>query len=250
MSKYRRAVVLQHLDREGPGLIAELCESRGLRVDTVRLDLGLPVPAGLAADALLVVMGGPMGVGDIGDARYPHLPAEVALLRNVLAAEQPVLGVCLGAQLLAYAAGARVYPNRRPGPDGKARPLRQVGFGNVRLLRSSQEPVLKDLPTELPVLHWHSDTFDLPAGAVHRAEDDDCRNQAVRIGRRAFGLQFHVETDAALVRDWAIADAAFVESALGGDGPSRIIAMSDAGAAAMRGPGERLIGNLLDLMLT
>jgi GMP synthase (glutamine-hydrolysing) len=250
MSKYRRALVLQHLDREGPGLIADMCGSRGLGIDTLRLDLGFPVPATLAPDALLVVMGGSMGVGDIGDPRYPQLADEVALLRNVLAAEQPVLGVCLGAQLLAYAAGARVYPNRQPGPDGVLRTVREVGFGSIRLLGGEREPALRDLPTELPVLHWHGDTFDLPAGAAHLAESDDCRHQAFRIGRRAFGLQFHIETDAALVRDWATADAAFVEAAVGPDGPSRIIAASDAGAAAMRGPGERLIGNLLDLMLT
>jgi GMP synthase (glutamine-hydrolysing) len=245
----RRAIILQHLDREGPGFIADLCQQRGLGVNTVRLDRGASVPAALEIGDVLVVMGGSMGVADIADARYPFLAREVELLRRVLAKKQPVLGVCLGAQLLAHAAGSRVYPNQRPDALGVLRPWREVGFGEVTLHGSDHEPSLVGLPERVPVLHWHGDTFDLPVGSVRLAQNDVCANQAFRIGRHAFGLQFHVETDAALVRAWAEEDSDFVRSALGPNGPSSIVAMCEKAVREMRGAGERLIGNILDEML-
>jgi GMP synthase (glutamine-hydrolysing) len=243
-----RTIILQHMEREGPGVIADLCVERGLTVEVHRLDAGDRVPSALAAGDLLVVMGGAMNVGDAGDPRYPFLAPELALLADVLARQAPVLGVCLGAQLLAHAAGSAVYPNRHHAPDGSARLAREVGFGEVRLLDGADEPALAGLPARLPVLHWHGETFDLPKGAVRLAESELCRNQAFRLGARAFGLQFHVEVDAATVRRWATEDAAFVRSALGPDGPSAIIDGSETGAAAMLAPGRRLLGNLLHEM--
>jgi GMP synthase-like glutamine amidotransferase len=244
----RRAIILQHLDREGPGFIADLCQQRGLGVNIVRLDRGASVPVALETGDVLVVMGGSMGVADMADARYPFLAREVELLRRVLAKKQPVLGVCLGAQLLAHAAGSRVYPNQRPDALGVPRPWREVGFGDVTLLGS--DPSLVGLPKTIPVLHWHGDTFDLPAGSVRLAQNDVCANQAFRIGRHAFGLQFHVETNAALVRTWAEEDSDFVRSALGPGGPASIVATCESAVAQMRGTGDRLIGNILDEMLS
>ena len=245
----RRAIVLQHLDREGPGYIANLCRQRGLDVNVLRLDLGELVPSSLGEGDVLIVMGGSMGVADVADPRYPFLVHEVALLRRVLAEQQPVLGVCLGSQLLADAAGSRVYPNQRPDSLGVLRPRREVGFGHVQLLGGSREPALAGLPDTISVLHWHGDTFDLPAGAVHLAKSDACTHQAFRIGQRAFGLQFHVETDADLARTWAKEDSDFARSALGDDGPATILAMSDKATKEIRRTGERLIGNILDEML-
>jgi GMP synthase-like glutamine amidotransferase len=245
----RRAIVLQHLDREGPEFIADLCRQRDLAVNIVRLDLGEPVPTYLENGDILVVMGGSMGVADVGDPRYPFLAKEVALLRTVLAKTQPVLGVCLGAQLLAHAAGSRVYPNQHPDALGVLRPRREVGFGEVRLLGASHEPSLAGLPEAIPVLHWHGDTFDLPAGAVRLAENKVCLNQAFRIGQRAYGLQFHVEIDAPLVRHWAEEDAAFARSALGPDGPATILSACEEATRTLRVTGERLVGNILGEML-
>jgi GMP synthase (glutamine-hydrolysing) len=245
----RRAIVLQHLDREGPGFIADLCRQRGLGVDIVRLDLGASVPVSLENGEILVVMGGSMGVANVGDPRYLFLAREVALLRRVLAKNQPVLGVCLGAQLLAHAAGGRVYANQRPDAHGVLQLWREVGFGEVRLLGSAREPSLAGLPDTIPVLHWHGDRFDLPAAAVRLAENDVCANQAFRIGRRAYGLQFHVETDSTLARAWAEEDAAFVRSALGPDGPATIIAMCEEASEKVRAAGERLVANILGELL-
>jgi GMP synthase (glutamine-hydrolysing) len=244
-----RAIVLQHLDREGPGYITEVLTRRGLSVDSLPLDRGGQVPSSLDRGDLLVVMGGSMGVGDAGDPQFPFLAKEIELLRSVLAAGQPVLGICLGSQLLAAAAGSRVYPNQQPDSAGVLRPAREVGFGEVRLLGREREPALAGLGDRLLVLHWHGDTFDLPAGAVRLAESDRCANQAFRLGRRAYGLQFHVETDADLVRWWAEEDAAFAMSALGLDGPAKIIADAPTLAPAMRKTGEVLIDNILSQML-
>lgn len=244
-----RATILQHLEREGPGYIAEVLARRGLALETRHLDQGDEVPTALGPSDLLVVMGGSMGAGDVGDPRFPFLAKEIELLRTALAAGQPVLGICLGSQLLAAAAGSRVYPNQRPNSNGILHPAREVGFGEVRLLGRDREPALAGLAERLLVLHWHGDTFDLPAGAVRLAESDVCANQAFRLGRRAYGLQFHIETDAELVRWWAEEDATFAISALGPDGPAQIIADAPTRAPAMRKTGEVLIDNILSQML-
>jgi GMP synthase (glutamine-hydrolysing) len=245
----KRVIFLQHMDREGPGYIADLCRARGLRVIIVRLDEGATVPSSLGPGDVLVVMGGSMGVGDSGDPRYPFLADEAELLRSALANKRPVLGICLGAQLLAHAAGSRVYPNQRPGAGESTRPQREVGFGEVTLLHPESEAALAGLPPKLPVLHWHGDTYDLPRGAVHLAKSDLCTNQAFRIGQHAFGLQFHVETNAELVCRWAEDDADFAASALGPDGPAQILAQADECSQRVCESGRLLINNILDQML-
>ncbi|HXN37331.1 MAG TPA: type 1 glutamine amidotransferase [Solirubrobacteraceae bacterium] len=134
------------------------------------------------------MLGGPMGVGDI--EAHPHLTAELDLLTTAVAADVPVLGVCLGAQLLAHALGAEVLPA----------PTTEVGLGSVTLTPAGErDVVLGGSGRQLPVLHWHGDTFTLPTGAELLASSDQCVNQAFRVGR-AYGLQFHVELDLALTK--------------------------------------------------
>jgi GMP synthase (glutamine-hydrolysing) len=246
----KRALVLQHVEMEGPARIADLFREREIAVETLAVYAGQAVPAALGPDEILVVMGGGMGVGDRDDPRYPFLAPEIELIRAALAAERPVLGVCLGAQLLAHAAGARVYPSvRRDTATGRDLPAREVGWGKVRLLGREREPALAGLAAEETVLHWHGDTFDLPAGAVHLAENDVCRHQAFRLGARAFGLQFHVEVDAETARRWAVEDADFVRSARGPDGPALVAAESVREAVAARAAGDRLIRNIVTEMV-
>jgi GMP synthase (glutamine-hydrolysing) len=216
----RRAVILQHVAHEGPARIADALTRAGVELDQRRLFAGASVPATLEGADLLVVMGGPMGVEDVGNPQYPYLAAELELLRTAVARDFPTLGICLGAQLLAAAAGARVYPHVTGEPP---RRTREVGWGAVHFVReASEEPVLAGLnPAEI-VLHWHGDTFELPRGATLLASTLVCPHQMFRLGRRQLGLQFHIELRAPDVEAWLLADSDYVRGALGADGPERV----------------------------
>jgi len=245
----RVAIVLQHTPTEGPERVSELLAQRGVQVDVRALYDGVPVPRDLGPDELLVVMGGPMGVGDAGSPRYPFLAGEIELLARLVARDAPVLGICLGSQLLAAGAGARVYPNMRPGPDGAPVPVREVGWGPIDLLNAEVEPALAGLGTRATVLHWHGDTFDLPRGAVHFASTPLCKHQGFRLGRRQYGLQFHPELRAETIADWVSEDADYVRAANGPDGGARILADTARLYDQARPVWDRLLGNIISLML-
>ncbi len=148
-----------------------------------RVFAGEPLPPTPAGHDGIVVMGGPMSAGS--DEGFGTRRDEIALLDHTLAGAVPTLGVCLGAQLLALAAGGSVYP----GADGP-----EIGWSLVDLTPArADDDLLAGLPEHLPVLHWHGDTFDLPPGAAHLAASDRYPNQAFRVGEAAWGLQFHLE---------------------------------------------------------
>ncbi|MFI9052079.1 methyltransferase domain-containing protein [Streptomyces sp. NPDC053427] len=181
-------LVVEHVPGEGPYAIGEAIAAAGLRMRVCRVWAGDPVPGSLDGVAALVVMGGPMSA--CGDDGFPTRSAEVALLRSALAAGVPVLGVCLGAQLLALAAGGVARPGWGP----------QIGWGEIRTREAaSRDPLLAGAPKRWRVLHWHGDTMDLPAAAVPLASCDRYPVQAFRVGGSAWGLQFHLEVDAAAV---------------------------------------------------
>jgi GMP synthase (glutamine-hydrolysing) len=240
-------VVLQHSATEGPLRVADLLAEVGVRLQTIELHRGQPVPASLPADVPLVVMGGSMGVADIGDERFPYLGDEVKLLRQQLSLDAPVLGVCLGAQLLAHAAGAAVFPNHRPGPSGGVR-VYEVGWAPVDF-SVGREPALEGLAAHEMMLHWHGDTFDLPAGAVHLASTPACRNQAFRLGRRAFGVQFHPELDAGTLATWLETDAEYVAMACGPEGVQRIRAETPRCFPLYATARDRLLRNLIGCLI-
>ena len=248
MPRVERAIVIQHVAIEGPARIADLCRERDIAVEIREVFAGDEVPYSVAANEMLIVMGGGMGVSDKDDPRYPFLGAEIELVKRALATERAVLGVCLGSQLLAHAAGARVYPNVRRDGAGREVRVREVGWGSVALLGCEREPALAGLGPEQTVLHWHGDTFDLPPGAVLLASTPLCAHQAFRIGPRTFGLQFHVEADAATARRWAVEDQEFVRAARGADGTAMVIAETERCATAARVDGDRLIRNILGCM--
>jgi len=175
-----RAHVLQHVPFEGPGSIGPWLADAGYTLTATRFfeSAALPDPGG---PDLVVVMGGPMSVND--EREFPWLAPEKAFIRRAIDAGKAVLGVCLGAQLIASAKGARVYPN----------PVKEIGWFPVHGAAPAGEGVFR-FPPAVEVFHWHGETFDLPAGAVRLAGSAGCVNQAFQLGRAVMGLQFHLET--------------------------------------------------------
>ena len=236
-------VVLQHLEREGPGRFAEEASRRGWTVTVCRPDRGEPLPR-LGPDQALLVLGGPMGVGDIGSLAFPWLAGEVALLRECLACERPVIGLCLGAQLLAVAAGGQVVPLMAGQPAVRAY---EVGWGPLAWTQPQEsEPVLAGLGAALPVLHWHGDRIQLPAAATLLGSTPLCAEQLFRIGHHAHGLQFHVEVTDAALEVWLDEDGDYVRMALGPDGVEQVRACQARWGEEGERQGRRLINNLLD----
>lgn len=181
-------VVLQHVAVEGPGRIADALDRAHRRWRTVHLHGHQPVPIGPSDIDGLVVMGGPMSVGDTD--RFPHLGAEKDLIADCLAADIPVLGVCLGAQLLAATLGADVAPG----------PSLELGWLPVTLTPdAANDALLARPPRTFDALHWHGDVMALPTGAVHLASSEQTAVQAFRYGATAYGLLCHLEADVAQV---------------------------------------------------
>jgi GMP synthase (glutamine-hydrolysing) len=240
----KRALVLQHADVEGPARVGELLEELGYALDvrnTVRGDL---VPTALDDGDVLVVMGGPMGVADIGKPETAYLQAEVDLIASRIAIDAPVLGICLGAQLLAHAAGAVVKQMRTPSGER----VYEVGWGSIALDPRAGDAILAGVPAAIDVLHWHGDTFAVPPGATSLASSGVCPNQGFRLGRRAFGLQFHCEVGRDEVAAFRRADADYVTQANGADGDARIAADTERVFAESRRVGDVLLRNILRAM--
>ena len=212
-----RLLVLQHLERERPGHFLKLAEERGFTVCTFRLDLGDSFPELMSGD-LLLVLGGPMGIRDIGTSTYPWLIDEVGFIKEALSQGVGIIGVCLGAQLLAYAAGGDVEMLLE---ELSRQPLAEIGWDNIfphSLENNCKLRTLLDLP--FPVLHWHGDRIILPNTAELIASSCRCKEQLFSIGPLAYGLQFHVEIDEEMVNTWITEDHKFISSVLGADGQS------------------------------
>jgi len=181
-------LVLQHVAPETAGRIGDAVVAAGHTLRVVRSFAGEPVPQSLGTSAGLVVMGGPMGVYERD--QYPYLHAELRLIEQALRSERPLLGVCLGSQLLAHALGAKV----RPGPS------KEIGWHELMLYpEAAADLMLSSAPHSFTGLHWHGDVFDLPAGAVGLARSAQTVWQAFRYGPSAWGLLFHMEVTQPMV---------------------------------------------------
>jgi GMP synthase-like glutamine amidotransferase len=175
-----RAHYLQHVAFEGLGSIEPWLLNAGYEITRSQL-FASPALPGVDEIDLLIVLGGPMSIND--EAEFPWLVPEKTFIRDFIASGRPVLGICLGAQLIANALGARVYRN----------PVKEIGWFPIEAV-ATEETGAFTFPPSMEVFHWHGETFDLPPGATLTARSAGCENQAFQIGRSVIGLQFHLET--------------------------------------------------------
>jgi GMP synthase (glutamine-hydrolysing) len=187
----RKLLVFQHSAREPLGVFDPMLRRAGFRIRYCNFSRQPDLRPDVSRYNGLIVLGGPMNV-DQAD-RFPHLTTEIVAIREALARGIPILGICLGAQLLAAALGATVRPNS----------VREIGWYPLHpTAAAGGDPLCRHLAGDQHVFQWHAYTFDLPAGAVHLASTPTCPNQAFRHGDRAYGLQFHLEADEHLIQRW------------------------------------------------
>ena len=209
----KRLLVLQHVEIEGPGLFEQIAKERDLKIEIIRLDKNDNLPQTKEGD-LILIMGGPMGVKDIGSERYPWLKLERDFVKRELENKRPIIGVCLGAQFLASAAGGDVEILKYGSPP-KALP--EIGWSQLFINKSNYE--FKELFEEpFHVLHWHGDRILLPNKAVLIASSVRCKEQFFRIGEFAYGLQFHIEATESMIKELIKEDKEFIYRALGING--------------------------------
>jgi GMP synthase (glutamine-hydrolysing) len=236
-----RILVFQHVAAEPLGTLDPLIRRRGHRVKFVNFERQPEAKPRIDRYKGLIVLGGPMNVEDRD--RRPHLQTEIDVIREALAQNKPVLGICLGAQLLAHALGGEVWRN----------PVSEIGWYDLATTEAGRnDPVFVPLGEAAPVFQWHGYTFSIPAGAAHLASTATCANQAFRHGENAYGFQFHLEMDKPLIERWLDLPAyrdELIAAGLGRDAEA-IRADTHPRIEAMQGRAHEVFNNFLDLIGT
>lgn len=183
---------IKHIPIEGPETLGEFFHSEDFSARIVDLSQGQALPGSLHDLEAVICLGGPMNVYE--EDQYPFLKQETIFLRKVMAKNIPLLGICLGAQMIAKACGAKV----------KKSPVTEIGWRNVRLTQDGKDDaIFEGMGPELKVFQWHGDTFELPRGATLLARGRECVSQAFCVGPHTYGFQFHVEVTAKNISEWA-----------------------------------------------
>lgn len=222
-----RVLVIRHVAHEGLGVLKRPLE-RDCVVEYIDLFKGASVPARIDGYSALIVLGGPMGVYE--DDKYPFIRAEIKLMEEALKKRVPTLGICLGAQILARAAGASVYKS------GK----KEIGWYDVTLTEEADDDWLfLGFPEKFSAFHWHGDTFDVPKDSLLLASSEMFPNQVIKPGPAAYGIQFHLEVTEQMVREWVALNQDELEPLKGtidakailDETPKRIEALNRMGSA-------------------
>lgn len=184
-----RILAIQHIWDDPPGYLGEILEEHGITYDTVNVE-ECPIPDPGSYNAV-ISLGGPQHAN--AHDKYPYLAQEKQVLREVVKQDIPLLGICLGGQVLANAMGAAVTRHS----------MTELGFYEVQLTEEGRrDPLYQGLSGSQLVFQWHEDTFALPVGAIHLATSENTYNQAFRVGRRAYALQYHIEITPAMLHTW------------------------------------------------
>lgn len=230
----RKILVVQHVPHEPLGTLDRLLRRHKIRIKFVNFSRHPDALPDIAGYDALIVLGGPMNVDEAH--LHPHLLTEMRLLEAALRADLPILGICLGAQLLAHVLGAPVGRNRAP----------ELGWQEVRLTEAGRaDPVLCHLQQGKQVFHWHGDTFGIAQGAVLLAESDLCAHQAFRYGKHAYGLQFHLEADEPVIDRWLRVYQDDLARTHGPDAAQRIRLQTRQHLPPMRALGDAVFVDLL-----
>jgi len=188
-----KILICQHVGYEILGTLNPLFKEAGFRLRYLNFGRFPDLRPEVDGYDGIVLLGGPMNVDQ--EARFPHLTHEIRMVETAMKRGLPVLGICLGSQLIAKALGAWVGRN----------PSREIGWHEVALTEAGRkDPILTHFQEKESLFHWHGDTFELPAGAVHLAASSTCQNQAFRYGERIYGFQFHLEVDQPMIDRWLV----------------------------------------------
>lgn len=187
----REVIAVRHVSFEDLGTLAQPLQALGYGISYVDAGREALSVERLANADLLIVLGGPISAND--ETLYPFLADERQAIEQRITQGKPTLGLCLGAQLIARALSARVYPANAP----------EIGWSTIELTEAGRNSCLRHLDG-LPVIHWHGETFDLPPAAVHLARTASCEHQAFQLDRHTLALQFHPEVEAAGLESWYI----------------------------------------------
>lgn len=183
-------LIIKHVSIEGPGTLGDFLQSTSHKIKIVELERNQILPSVEKCDAI-ISMGGPMNVYET--EKYPFLLEEENLLKDALKKQIPILGICLGAQLLAKVSGAGV----------KKAAQKEIGWYKVNLTQEAKaDPLFEGIDTPLEIFQWHEDTFDIPKDGILLGTSETCKNQAFRVNQNSWGLQFHPEIDDMMLESW------------------------------------------------
>ncbi|MGB9803864.1 MAG: type 1 glutamine amidotransferase [Desulfofundulus sp.] len=233
-----QALVIQNVEIEGPGLLQPAMEKEGWQLDIRVMDRpGVYLPDSLEGYKALIILGGPMNVYE--EEAYPYLKQVDRLIKEAIEKDIPLLGICLGGQLIAKALGAPVVRN----------PVPEIGWYKLRLTPAGlKSPLFAGLPEEFFVFQWHGDTFVLPPGATHLAACKDCVNQAFSVGGRTFALQFHLEVNPEIIKTWAEAYAGELEEFGGPGAADRLVQETTSIWEEYRAVATRFLNNWMAII--
>ncbi len=211
----KKLLVLQNIEREGPGLFSKIAKEKGFFPEIYNLPLGDKLPEAKKED-LILIMGGPMSVRDLNNKKYFWLREETIFINKAIENQISIIGVCLGAQLLAHISGGKIEPLK---DESNQANKPEIGWSEISPIskKSNDEKGLR-IKEPLKVLHWHGDRIILPPHAELLASSARCSEQFFTIGEFIYGLQFHVETEGLMTENWIRNDKKFIISGLGENG--------------------------------